>query len=219
MKLAFDALTLFGLLGMSFSLASFVMKSMLPLRVLAVGANIAFIGFAVAMFFHPGTDPKAPIPGLVLNALLLPINLRRIWEIRKLTDEISRATVTSPVSEWLLPHMQRRRFRAGEIILRQGERADTLIYIAAGTLTLVEIDVAVGPGALLGEIGLFSPEHVRTQTLRADTDGELYEMTEEALFQLHYQNPTLGFYMIRLVAERLMKDLERQREKLGLAPA
>src|SRR5687768_8576681 len=140
MNFGFDALTLFGLLGISFSLASFVMKRMLPLRALAVGANIAFIGFAIALFFHPGTDPKAPIPGLVLNALLLPINLKRIFEIRKLTDEISRATVESPVSEWLLPHMQRRRFRAGDILLRQGERADTLIYIAAGTLTLVEID-------------------------------------------------------------------------------
>ena len=209
MKLAFDALALFGFLGISFSLASFVMKRMLPLRILAVGANIAFIGFAVAMYFHPGTDPKAPVPGLVLNMLLLPINLKRISEIRKLTAEISRATHESPVSQWLLPHMQRRRFKAGEVLFRKGERADSLIYIASGKLTLVEIAKPVGTGDLLGEIGLFSPESIRTQTLRADTDGELYQMTGESLFQLHYQNPRLGFYMIRLVAERLLNDLHR----------
>lgn len=209
MSFGFDALTLFGLLGISFSLASFAMKRMLPLRILAVGANIAFIGFAIAMYFHPGTDPKAPIPGLVLNVLLLPINLRRMSEIRKLTAEIGRATHESPVSQWLLPHMRRRGFRAGEVLFRKGERADSLIYIASGELTLVEIAKPVGPGDLLGEIGLFSPENVRTQTLRADTDGELYEMTGESLFQLHYQNPRLGFYLIRLVAERLLNDLHR----------
>jgi hypothetical protein len=217
MKFGFDALTLFGLLGLSFSLASFVMKRMLPLRVLAVGANIAFIGFAISMFFHPGTDPKAPIPGLVLNVLLLPINLKRIWEIRRFTAEIARATHESPVSAWLLPHMQRRNYRAGEVLFRKGERASTLIYVASGKLTLLEIDKPVGPGELLGEIGLFSPENIRTQTLRADTGGELYEMTGESLFQLHYQNPKLGFYMIRLVIERLLKDVERQRAQAAIA--
>jgi CRP-like cAMP-binding protein len=113
--------------------------------------------------------------------------------------------------------MQRRRYLAGEVLFRRGERADTLIYIASGKLTLVEIDKPVGPGDLLGEIGLFSPENIRTQTLRADTDGELYDMTGEALFQLHYQNPKLGFYMIRLVIERLLKDVERQRAQLAAA--
>lgn len=219
MKLGFDALTLFGLLGISFSLASFVMKRMLPLRVLAVGANIAFIGFAIAMFLHPGTDPKAPIPGLVLNVLLLPINLRRIAEIRKLTAEMARATHESPISQWLLPHMQRRKYKAGQVLFRKGDRADTLIYIASGELTLVEIATPVGVGALLGEIGLFSPENIRTQTLRADTDGELYEMTGELLFQLHLQNPKLGFYMIRLVAERLLNDLKRARAQPQTATA
>ena len=48
MNFAFDALTFFGLLGIAFSLASFVMKRMLPLRLLAIGANLAFIGFAIA---------------------------------------------------------------------------------------------------------------------------------------------------------------------------
>lgn len=113
--------------------------------------------------------------------------------------------------------MQQRRIKSGEVLFRKGERADTLIYVASGELTLVEIGQPVHAGELLGEIGLFSPEHMRTQTLRADTDGEVYQMSDEALFQLHYQNPRLGFYMIRLVAERLLKDVERQRNRPALA--
>jgi hypothetical protein len=210
MTFAFDAVTVFGALGVLFSLASFVMKRMLPLRMLAIGANVFFISFAIALLFQPGTDPKASFPGLLLNALLLPVNARRAWEIRKLTAEISRATTDSPVSQWLLPHMQRRRFRAGEVLFRKGDAADRVIYIGSGELVLPEIGKRLGAGELLGEIGLFSPDNRRTQTLKAQTDGELYEMTGEMLFQLYYQNPKLGFYMMRLMVERLMKDAQRQ---------
>ena len=211
MKFAFDAVTVFGALGVLFSLVSFIMKRMLPLRVLAIGANVAFIGFALSLLANPANDPKAPLPGLLLNAILLPINARRIWEIRKLTGEIVRASHDAPISAWLLPHMQRRRFKAGDVLFRKGDRADRLIYIAAGELTLPEIEKKIGAGELLGEIGLFSPDNRRTQTLQADSDGELYEMTGEMLFQLYYQNPKLGFYMMRLLAERLLKDVQRHR--------
>jgi CRP/FNR family cyclic AMP-dependent transcriptional regulator len=210
MNFGFDAVTVLGGLGVLFSLSSFIMKRMLQLRVLAIGANIAFIGFAFALLANPANDPKAPLPGLLLNAILLPINARRIWEIRKLTSEIGKATNEAPVSQWLLPHMQRREFRAGDVLFRKGDPADRLIYISAGELTLPEIGKRVGAGELLGEIGLFSPDNRRTQTLQADTGGELYEMTGETLFQLYYQNPKLGFYMMRLLAGRLLKDVERQ---------
>jgi len=210
MKFAFDAVTVFGALGVLFSLASFVMKRMLPLRMLAIGANVFFIVFAIALFFQPGTDPKAPLPGLILNVLLLPVNARRAWEIRKLTAEISRATKDAPVSQWLLPHMHRRRFKAGDVLFRKGDPADRLLYIASGELVLPAIGKRMGAGELLGEIGLFSPDNRRTQTLQAETDGELYEMTGEMLFQLYYQNPKLGFYMMRLIVERLLRDVQRQ---------
>ena len=34
-------------------------------------------------------------------------------------------------------------------------------------------------------------------------------MTEEMIFRLYYQNPKLGFYFIRVVAARLLKDVQR----------
>ena len=210
MHLTLDMGALLAGLGVAFSLASFVMKRMLPLRALAIGANVAFIAFAVWLLFKPGMDPKVPLPGLLLNAVLLPVNARRIWEIKKLSKEIARATQTSPVSEWLLPHMRRRTFKAGDVLFRKGEVADKLIYIAAGELRLTEIDRALGPGELLGEIGLFSPDKLRTQTLVCETDGELYDMTDEMLFQLYYQHPKIGFYIVGLITERLLRDLRRQ---------
>jgi hypothetical protein len=34
-------------------------------------------------------------------------------------------------------------------------------------------------------------------------------MTGEMIFQLYYQNPRLGFYFMRLVVARLLKDVKR----------
>lgn len=212
MRFALDTVTVFGALGVLLSLASFTMKRMLPLRVLAIAANIAFIGFALALFANPATDPKAPLPGLLLNAVLLPINARRVWEIKALAREIGKASAASSPSVWLLPHMRRRTMKSGELLFRKGDTADWVLYVGSGTVRLVEIDRVLGPGELLGEIGLFTPDKRRTQTVVCAAGGDLYEMTDEMLFQLYYQDPKIGFHIVRLIAARLLRDLERQQE-------
>ncbi len=196
-----DTATILGLLAVCFTIASVMQKRMVSLRVLSLVANVLFIAYGLMIWV---------LPSIILNAALLPLNARRLWEIKKLTKEISKATHESPVSQWLLPHMRQRKFKAGDVLFRKGEKADKLIYIAQGELKLAEIGKTIGPGELLGEIGLFSPDNQRTQTLVAETSGESYEMTGEMLFQLYYQNPKLGFYMMRLVTERLLRDVQRQ---------
>ena len=189
-----------GMLGVFFCLASFAMKNMLSLRVLALAGNVFFIAYGYV---------ESLLPSIVLNAVLLPLNITRLWEITRLSKEIARATGDSPVSQWLLPHMRRRPFRAGEVLFRKGDAADDLIYVASGELKLEEIGRRIGPGELIGEIGLFSPEGTRTQTLVCETDGEIYHMTDKMVFRLYYQNPKLGFYLMRLVTERLLRDVQR----------
>jgi len=201
MNFTLDAGMVLGMLGVAFSFASFVMERMLPLRVLALVSNVCFIGYGFA---------EGLLPSMVLNAVLLPVNAKRLWEIKKLSKEIARASQESPVSEWLLPHMHHRSFKQGDVLFRKGDVADKLIYLAKGELRLVEIDQPIAPGELAGEIGLFSPEKKRTQTLVCESDGELYEMTDEMIFQLYYQHPKLGFFIMRLVAERLLRDVRRQ---------
>ena len=200
MNFTVDAGTVFIGLGVASTGASFMMKRMLPLRVLALASNFCFIGYGFA---------AGVLGTIMVNAVLLPINAKRLWEIKKLSKEIARATQESPISEWLLPHMKRRSFKQGEVLFRKGDAADKLIYVAEGQLRLTEIGVLIGAGELIGEIGLFSPEKKRTQTVTCETDGELYEMTDEMIFQLYYQHPKLGFFIMRLVAERLLNDVRR----------
>jgi CRP/FNR family cyclic AMP-dependent transcriptional regulator len=200
MNLTVNAGMVFVGLGVASTGASFIMKRMLPLRALALASNFCFIGYGFA---------AGVLGSILVNAVLLPINAKRFWEIKKLSKEIARATQESPISEWLLPHMRRRSFKQGEVLFRKGEAADKLIYVAEGRLKLPEIDVLIGAGELIGEIGLFSPEKKRTQTVMCETDGKLYEMTDEMIFQLYYQHPKLGFFIMRLVAERLLNDVRR----------
>ena len=195
-----DLGTVLGLVAAALYFTSYSMKSMLPLRALAIASNVFFIAYGYV---------QSSLPELVLHSVLLPLNASRLWEIRKLTEEIARATQDSPVSQWLLPHMTRRTFKAGEVLYRKGELADEVGYIASGQVSLQEHDQILGPGELIGEIGLFSPEKRRTQSIVCVTDGELYRMTDEMIYRLYYQNPKLGFYFMRLIVERLLRDISR----------
>jgi hypothetical protein len=195
-----DLGTALGLVAAALYFTSYSMKSMLPLRALAVASNVFFIAYGIV---------QSALPELVLHSVLLPLNARRMWEIQKLSREIARATQDSPVSKWLLPHMTRRAFKAGEVLYRKGELADEVGYIASGQVKLEEHDQILGPGELIGEIGLFSPEKRRTQSIICETDGELYRMTGEMIYRLYYQNPKLGFYFMRLIVERLLRDVKR----------
>jgi CRP/FNR family cyclic AMP-dependent transcriptional regulator len=157
-----DAGTVFVGLGVASTGASFIMKRMVPLRALALASNSCFIGYGFA---------AGVLGSILVNAVLVPINAKRLWEIKKLSKEIARATQESPISEWLLPHMRRRSFKQGEVLFRKGDAADKLIYIAEGCLKLT-----------------------------CETDGKLYEMTDEMIFQLYCQHPKLRFFIMRLVA-------------------
>lgn len=199
MTIPVDAGFWMGVAASLLTLVTFSMKSMLPLRAFALASNVCFItyGYLDALW-----------PVLILHTCLLPLNFKRLLEIRKLTADIRRATELSPVSEWLLPYMSARAFRAGEVLFRKGDAADSMFYIARGELDLEGTGRRLGAGDIIGEIGIFSPDHRRTQTIVCKTDGELYVMTAETLYRLYYQNPKLGFWFIRLIVSRLQRDIE-----------
>lgn len=203
-----DLVTIIGLLGGFFYLASHSQKDMISLRVLSVASNILFIPYSI-LHAHFEVAQLLGTPEFLLNVILLPINSKRLLEIIRLMKQIEQATVESPVSEWLLPHMYLKKHKAGEVLFKKGDKADEVIYVASGRLTLQEVDHHLGPGELIGEIGLFSAEKVRTMTVICETDCELYKMTDEMIYRLYYKHPKLGFFFMRLIVERLLRDVRR----------
>lgn len=191
-----------GFIGAALMLASYWMKSMLPLRVVALAACCFLVAY--------GALAQA-LPTLLLYGVLIPINLKKTWEMKKLVRAIESAREDTPVSQWLLPHMHPRQVRAGELLWKKGDRADHLLYLHAGTLRLVEYDELLIEGAMVGEIGLFAPDGLRTLTLQAHTDCTLYSLSAEEMAMLYYQNPKIGFHVMRLIVGRLMHDTDKAR--------
>jgi CRP/FNR family transcriptional regulator, cyclic AMP receptor protein len=190
---------IFGFIGAALTVASYLMKSMMPLRLVALSANVFLVIYAV----QGGSWPT-----VVLYLAMIPINLKKVYEIRKLVQAIQHAKADTPVSEWLLPHMTRRLAKAGETLWQQGDVATEMLYVESGRLNLMEYDEAIGPGSLVGEIGLFAPDNRRTRTIVCATDCTLYSLSAEAMAKLYYQNPQLGFHVMRLIVARLMHDVE-----------
>ena len=192
---------LLGAIGVVLTLASNVMKRMVPLRLFAIGANSFFLVHAVMR--------RDWVQG-ALQVTLLSVNAYRLWDLQQLLKTLEHATTATPLKDWLLPHMTKKSFKAGHVLFRKGDPAHQLIYIRRGTVRIEEIGQTMGAGNLVGEIGLFSEDRKRTATVVCDTPCVCYTMTDEAIYLLYFQNPKLGFYLIRLIVQRLLQDLQRR---------
>lgn len=190
-----------GLVGAILSIVSYMMKGMMGLRLVALCSNVLFLAYGLV---------EAQLPSIVLNLVVIPLNLVRVLEIRRLVSDIEHALGDSPVGQWLLPHMSRRRVAKGEWLFRQGDAADEMYYIHSGQVAIPELNVTLGPGTLFGEIGIFSPASQRTQSTCCESDCELYVMSRTDVQRLYYKNPKLGFHLMRLIVARLLLDIERK---------
>jgi len=180
--------------------SSFV-KTMIPLRWLAVGSNVGFVVYGV---LHPS------IPMLALNALLLPINVVRAVEMVRLTRRVRAAAGNRDgTGIWLKPYMVRTKRKNGDILFRKGDTADQLYFLAEGRIELVEIGGFIEPGTMFGEIAFFAPDRRRTLTARCAGACTVLTIDESTVRQLYYQNPDFGFQLMSLVAGRLTADVQR----------
>jgi hypothetical protein len=180
---------------------STLVKTIIPLRWLAVGGNIGFVVYGLA---HPAPMVAA------LHAALLPINLWRVLEMQRLTRRVMRAeTAAAELQVWLQPYMKRRRMRAGTVLFRRGDRADRVYVLAEGRLEVVESGRIVEAGEMFGEIGFFAPGRRRTATVRSLERSTLLSIDETTFRQLFFQNPGFGFEVVRLIAGRLSGDVQR----------
>lgn len=183
-----------GFIGVALSLCSFSMQNMQSLRQVAIFSNIAFVIYGVM---------EAQLPTIVLSSILLPLNSWRLFQIKALVKDIENAKADTPVSQWLLPHMVAQSFPAGHLLFRKGAAADDLYYLHTGKVKLVEIDKTLNAGELFGEIGIFSSSKQRTVSIVCETDCLLYKLAHDSLYKLYFQQPKLGFHLIRLIVDRL----------------
>jgi phosphotransferase system glucose/maltose/N-acetylglucosamine-specific IIC component len=188
--------------------SSFV-KTMIPLRYLAVGGNLGFLIYGA---LHPS------LILVLLHGALLPINIFRAAEMVRLTRRVRVAAASNDLSGvWLRPYMRRRRLKKDAVLFRKGDAATHLYFLAEGRIEFVEIQETMEPGRLFGEIGFFAPDKCRTLTARCTTNCTVLQMDETTFKTLYFQNPAFGFEVVTLVARRLLADRHRLEERLATA--
>ena len=192
-----------GYLASAFAAGAFVMKRMIPLRLMIITANVLFIVYALII-------GERVLLGIHLT--LLPINVWRLHQMRMLVKRVERASDGEIAIDWLTQFMKRKRVRAGLIVFAKGDDAKELFYVASGRFRLVEIQKDVEPGAVVGELGLLSPGNKRSMSLQCIEDGELLVASYDQVNELYFQNPEFGYYFLRLVASRVFADARAERQ-------
>lgn len=198
-----------GGLAASFVIGAAFVRTMIPLRWLAVAGNVGFVVFGLL---------HAQALTLFVSAVLLPINVRRALQMMRLTRRVRAAEAASDLSGlWLRPYMRPRKLKAGTVLFRKGDPGTHLYCVVDGQIELVEIGVVLLPGKIFGEIAFFAPDHKRTLTARCVEAATVLSIDEVTVKQLVYQNPALGFHLMGLVAGRLSQDIRRFEQRLAEA--
>jgi CRP-like cAMP-binding protein len=151
----------------------------------------------------------------IQHTVLLPLNVYRLFQMLKLIKQVKAASAGDLSIEWLKPYMNKRSVRVGDVLFRKGEEADHMYFIMDGRFHLNEIDIELTPGAVVGELGMLAPNRQRTQTLVCTEDGAVLEITYDRIEEIYYQNPTFGFYFLRLSAGRLFENIDRLERTLA----
>lgn len=188
----FSAIDIIGYVAGALVLTTFYLKTMIRLRTVAIFSNIAFITYG---------SLTGAVPILVLHLLLLPLNTIRLLQMKALIKRVADAKGELSMS-LLVPYMQTRKFPSGTQIFKKGDPADAVYYVLDGWLATVEHDVDLGPGSLIGEIGVFAPDNKRSDGVICKTDVELASISASKIWELFYQHPEFGAHLIRIVAQR-----------------
>ncbi len=113
-----------------------------------------------------------------------------------LSTPVFRDLARTDVAE-LLPHLRERTYTAGQRVLLEGDRADSLFVLADGVLKTHRIgpegsDVILGFNSAIdvaGEVGLFHPSGVRQVNVTAMSAALCLTLRREPLLEFMTQHP------------------------------
>jgi CRP/FNR family transcriptional regulator, cyclic AMP receptor protein len=192
---------LIGVAAAAASLYAAQSRTIIPLRWAAIAANL------LAMFYSllHGTYPT-----FMLNLVLLPLNAWRLRGMLHLIRDIDTAVKGDMNIDWLLPYTRPKDFKAGDVMMERGEYATAAFYIVAGEVEIPENNETFGKGALLGEIGLFTPDGRRLKTVICKTAVQTAVIDYDQFKELYFQNPQFGFRLLHLVVARMQGPISQE---------
>ena len=188
------------LAGGIFLILTFVVRTMVPLRVLCIISGVFFLAAAAL---------SGSVPQFFLYLLALPINFIRLFQIRNLVKK-ARSSARGDLSlDWLRPFMTARTYQKGDVLFRKGDAASEMFLTVTGKFLVTEIGVEIPAGRILGELGFVSPSNNRTQSVECIEDGEVLTVGYDRLREIYLDNPEFGYYFLRLTSDRLLQNFAR----------
>ena len=188
-----------------FVVATTTMRTMIPLRIFGILANVVLFLTAIPAHNY--------LVMLVQSAMFL-VNSYRLHQMLQLVRDVKKSVNSDLSMEWLKPFMTERNCTAGEILFYKDEKAEDMLYIVSGSFRLVESGIVLPVGAIVGELGMLSPSKIRTQSLECVEPGLVLSVSYTKVEELYVQNPAFGFYFLRLTSARLFQNLNTLQQRL-----
>ena len=92
-------------------------------------------------------------PVLVLRTALLPLNIIRLVQIRRMLTQIDTARGTGLDLSVLAVGLRAERHPAGTVLFARGDKGDAAFLVAKGEVEIAELHKKLGAGHLFGEVG------------------------------------------------------------------
>src|ERR1700712_3088387 len=112
-----------------FVVATFSMRTMIPLRVFAIITNVLLIASSATTHAYAT---------LLLHAVLLPFNAYRLHQMLQLVRDVKKSVNSDLSMEWLKPFMTERKYATGDMLFYKDEKAEDMLYIVSGRVRPVE---------------------------------------------------------------------------------
>src|SRR5260221_8947674 len=100
------------------------------------------------------------------------------------------------------------RLQPGKVLFKNADPSTCLYVVRSGTLIVRSgrvIYEEVGPGGIVGEMGIVEPLMPRTAMVYALTPAELVEIGEERFLSLVEETPGFALYVMRVLSRRLRR--------------
>jgi hypothetical protein len=189
-----------ALLGAAFYAGTFLMPTMVRLRVFGILSAVFFMAYGLL---------ATAIPTFLMYLCLLPINGFRLIQIMKLVKKARIAAQGDLSIDWLKPFMDTRNYEKGDVLFHKGQKADEMFLITTGKFLVKEINVELVPGRLMGELGFVTPNNKRTQTVECIENGAVLTITYDRLLEVYFGYPDFGYFFLRLSTDRLLQNIAR----------
>ena len=122
-----------------------------------------------------------------------------------------------------MPDVLGKLYRAGEPIVRQGEKGSQMYVLQRGRVEVIRESEGredrlglLGPGAVFGEMAIFERE-VRSATIRAVEDSRVLTIDRRTFLRRVQEDPSLAFHILRSLSGRVRElddEVSRLRARL-----